>query len=104
MCGEVATFVKASHVFVVDVADKALARARAWVTRRGLTDQVTVIDGRENPVEAIVDATNGGVDVTLEISGHPVGINNALAMTRPAGHVVKPRTAKGRLGGHRRLL
>ena len=95
MCGEVATFTKASHVFIVDVADKALARARAWVIRRGLTDQVTVVDGREKPVQTIVDATRGGVDVTLEISGHPVGINNALAMTRPAGHVVNLGLPKG---------
>jgi len=95
MCGEIATFVGARHVFVVDVADQALARARAWTIRRGLTDRVTVVDGRELPVEAIVDATKGGVDVALEISGHPTGINNAIAMTRPAGHVVNLGLPKG---------
>ncbi len=95
MCGEIATFVGAAHVFVVDVADKALARARAWVIRRGLTDRVTVVDGRERPVQAIVDASKGGVDVALEISGHPVGINNAIQMTRPAGHVVNLGLPKG---------
>jgi threonine 3-dehydrogenase len=79
-CGEVATFVGASHIFVLDVADQALQRAREWVARRGLKDKVTV--------ETVVDATKGGVDVSLEISGHPTGINNAIAMTRPAGHVV----------------
>jgi len=88
LCGEVATFEGAEHVYIVDVADKALARARAWVIRRELSDRVTVVDGREKPVEAIVAATKGGVDVSLEISGHPVGINNAIKMTRPAGHVV----------------
>lgn len=88
LCGEVAAFVDAAQIYVVDVADKALARARAWVTRRQLGDRVTVVDGREQPVETIVDATKGGVDVSLEISGHPVGINNAIKMTRPAGHVV----------------
>jgi threonine dehydrogenase-like Zn-dependent dehydrogenase len=52
-------------------------------------DQVTLIDGsRDDPVEAVVQATEGGVDVSLEMSGHPDGINNALGMTRPAGHVV----------------
>ena len=56
--------------------------------RRDLGDRVTVVDGREKPVEAIVEATKGGVDVALEISGHPVGINNAIKMTRPAGHIV----------------
>ena len=95
MCGEIATFVGASHTFVVDVSDRALARARAWVVRRGLTDRVTVVDGREQPVERVVDATRGGVDVTLEISGHPVGINNAISMTRAAGHVVNLGLPKG---------
>ena len=92
---QVAAFVGAQHVFVVDVADKALARARAWVIRRGLTDRVTVVDGREKPVQTIVDATEGGVDVALEISGHPVGINNAIQMCRPAGHIVNLGLPKG---------
>jgi len=95
MCGEIATFVGASKVFVVDVADKALARARAWMIRRGLDDRVSVVDGREKPVDTIVDATRGGVDVALEISGHPVGINNAIQMTRPAGHIVNLGLPKG---------
>jgi len=95
MCGEIAAFVEAEHIFIVDVADKALARARAWVIRRGLTDRVTVVDGREKPVQTIVDATKGGVDVALEISGHPVGINNAIQMTRPAGHIVHLGLPKG---------
>ncbi|MFK7741264.1 MAG: zinc-binding dehydrogenase, partial [Planctomycetota bacterium] len=95
MCGEIAAFEGAKHVYVVDVADKALARAKAWTIRRELTDRVTVVDGREKPVQAIVDATKGGVDVSLEISGHPVGINNAIQMTRPAGHVVNLGLPKG---------
>ena len=95
MCGEVAAFVGARHVYVVDVADQALARARAWTIRRGLSDQVTVVDGRERPVEKVLDETHGGVDVTLEISGHPVGINNAIQMTRAAGHVVNLGLPKG---------
>jgi threonine 3-dehydrogenase len=95
MCGEIATFVGASHVFVLDVADQALERARAWIDRRGLKDRVTVVDARERPVETVVDATRGGVDVALEISGHPSGINNAIAMTRAAGDVVNLGLPKG---------
>jgi len=95
MCGEIATFVGASHVFVLDVADLALARAREWVARRGLKDRVTVVDARNKPVETVVDATKGGVDVSLEISGHPAGINNAIAMTRAAGDVVNLGLPKG---------
>jgi threonine 3-dehydrogenase len=88
MCGEVASFIGARHIFLVDVADQALDRAREWVSRRGLSHKVTVIDGRQKPVDAVTSETRGGVDVALEISGHPVGINNAIAMTRAAGHVV----------------
>jgi threonine 3-dehydrogenase len=95
MCGEVATFVGCSHLFVLDVNDLALDRARAWIERRGLRDRVTVVDAREQPVETVVAATRGGVDVALEISGHPSGINNAIQMTRPAGHVVNLGLPKG---------
>ncbi|MBX3464397.1 MAG: alcohol dehydrogenase catalytic domain-containing protein [Planctomycetes bacterium] len=95
MCGEIAAFVGASHLFVLDVQDLALQRARDWVARRGLRDRVTVVDARQRPVETVVDATRGGVDVALEISGHPVGINNAIQMTRPAGHVVNLGLPKG---------
>ncbi len=95
MCGEIAQFVGASHLFVLDVADQALQRARDWVQRRGLGSTVTVVDARQKPVETVVDATGGGVDVALEISGHPVGINNAIQMARPAGHVVNLGLPKG---------
>ena len=89
MTAEVVQFVGAGHLFLVDVAKEALDRAREWVARRGLSDRVTVLDGRNSdPVLEVMRATEGGVDVSLEMSGHPDGINNALAMTRPAGHVM----------------
>ena len=94
-CGEIAAFEGASHVFVLDVADLALQRAREWVERRKLKDRVTVVDARQKPVDLVVAATKGGVDVALEISGHPAGINNAIAMTRAAGHVVNLGLPKG---------
>ena len=89
MTAEVVQFVGAGHLFLVDVAQEALDRAREWVQRRGLSDRVTVLDGsKTDPVLEVVRATEGGVDVSLEMSGHPSGINNALGMTRPAGHVL----------------
>lgn len=91
MCAEVVLFAGASHVFVVDVSEKALARAGEWRTRRKLDSQVTLVDGRAGnaeTVKTVVAATEGGVDVALEMSGHPSGINNAIQMTRAAGHVV----------------
>ena len=79
MCGEVASFVGAKHIFLVDVADRALERARTWAKLRGLGDKVTVIDARTpNPVDQVVSATKGGVDVfemareLLPDTRHPV--------------------------------
>jgi threonine 3-dehydrogenase len=95
MCGEVAAFVGAAHIYVVDVSELALRRAGEWIERRGLHDRVTVVDARKDPVGTIVEATRGGVDVALEISGHPDGINNAILMTRAAGHVVNLGLPKG---------
>jgi threonine 3-dehydrogenase len=89
MAAEVIQWVGARHLFVIDVSQQALERAREWVERRGLSDRVTLLDGRSaDPVAEVVAATEGGVDVSVEMSGHPDGINNTLAMTRPAGHVV----------------
>jgi len=91
MCAEIAVFLGAKHVFVLDVSDLALDRAKAWIASRKLSGKVTVVDARQSkptPVDTVVSATGGGVDVALEISGHPVGINNAIQMTRAAGHVV----------------
>ena len=95
MCGEVAAFVDAKHLFLLDVSDLALERARAWIERRRLQGRATVVDARKDPVAAVVGETRGGVDVALEISGHPAGINNAIQMTRPAGHVVNLGLPKG---------
>ena len=91
MCGEIANFVGSKHIFVLDVAEQALNRARQWVSRHNIEDKVTVVDARDTaptPVEAVTAASDGGVDVALEISGHPTGINNAIQMTRAGGHVV----------------
>ena len=93
--GEVAAFVGSTQIYVLDVSDHALQRARDWVERRSLHDRVTIVDARKNPVEAVVAGTGGGVDVALEISGHPDGINNAIQMVRPAGHVVNLGLPRG---------
>lgn len=98
MCGDVAIAAGAKRLFLIDVADQALERAREWASRRNLGDAVVVVDARQStpgPVEEVVQETSGGVDVALEISGHPVGINNAIQMTRAAGHVVHLGLPKG---------
>jgi threonine 3-dehydrogenase len=88
-CAEIAAFEQVRHLFVLDVSERALARARDWAARSTLGGRVTVVDARAADVVAqVATATEGGVDVALEISGHPRGINNAVQMTRAAGHVV----------------
>jgi threonine 3-dehydrogenase len=96
MCGEVAMHAGARRLFLLDVSDRALQRAGEWRSRRGLADRVTVIDARgADPVARVTSGTRGGVDVALEISGHPTGINHAIQMTRAAGHVVHLGLPKG---------
>ncbi len=98
MCGEVALFAGARHIFILDVADQALQRAADWIRDRKLGARVSVVDARATnpgPVDRVVADTRGGVDVALEISGHPSGINNAIQMTRAAGHVVHLGLPKG---------
>jgi len=83
---------------VLDVAERALNRARQWVSRRDISDKVTVVDASDsapNPVDAVTAASGGGVDVALEISGHPKGINNAIQMTRAGGQIVPLGLPKG---------
>lgn len=102
MCAEVVLFAGCKQVFLVDVSERALARAEEWRTRRKLGSNVTIVDGRPGnaaTVKRVVDATEGGVDVTLEMSGHPAGINNGIQMTRAAGHVVHLGIPKGDVVG-----
>ncbi len=99
MCAEVVLFAGCKHLFVVDVSDKALGRAEEWRQRRDVGSKVTLVDGRKNPIQLIVAATEGGVDVALEMSGHPTGINNAIQLTRAAGHVVHLGIPKGDVVG-----
>ncbi|HET6202300.1 MAG TPA: alcohol dehydrogenase catalytic domain-containing protein [Planctomycetota bacterium] len=92
MTAEVAAFAGASRIFVADVKPRALERARAWVARRDLGERVEVLDVsapvREEAIARVLAATEGGVDVAMEISGHPNGINDAIRMTRGGGDVV----------------
>ncbi|MCI0586469.1 MAG: alcohol dehydrogenase catalytic domain-containing protein [Planctomycetes bacterium] len=92
MTAEVAACAGAARIFAVDVKKQALERARAWVERRNLGDRVDVLDvsapAREAAIGRVLAGTEGGVDVAMEISGHPNGINDAIRMTRGGGDVV----------------
>jgi len=60
--------------------------ARLALAERMGADQV--FDAREDAVAAVMAATEGaGVDVVLEMSGHPSAIAQALASLRPGGEM-----------------
>ena len=92
MAAEVLNFAGADRIYITDVNPIALERARTWAAERGTPDRVTVHStaGAEHDrtLRQIIDENNGGLDVILEFSGHPNGINDAFKMVRAAGDVV----------------
>jgi len=88
MAAEVLLFEGITKLYIVDIAEKAIERAKAWVSTRGVSDKVEVFDGgKPNTEPEIIAASSGGVDVALEFSGAEAGINAALRVTRAAGKV-----------------
>ena len=83
MCAEIARISGASHIAITDVNAQAAAHAREWAKSRGLR-QVSVIDlaRTKDPVGSLRDATGGGADVVLELSGAEASINLGLAAAR----------------------
>lgn len=69
----------ARAVYATDVQDARLALAE----RMGAD---LVLDARKDPHEALMRATGGaGVDVLLEMSGHPAAIDQGFRALRPGG-------------------
>ncbi len=88
MACEVARFLQASHIYIVEVNKRCLDRASAWIAREKLESLVTVVNGKlAHAREEIVRLSSGGCDVSLEFSGAPGGINTALHITRAGGSV-----------------
>ena len=72
----------ASRIFAVEVNPQRLEIAR----RMGA--DVTINPSSEDPVTRVMEETAGnGVDVVLEMSGHPEGVHNGFAMLRLGGQV-----------------
>lgn len=92
MVVEIAAFLGASQIHVTDVKGKALRRAEDRAKSRGYADRLVTHqvsnEHRNTLVEHVLAITNGGVDVSMEISGHPDAINDAIRMTRAGGDVV----------------
>jgi threonine 3-dehydrogenase len=86
-CGPIGLFaisiaraVGAARIFATDINPQRLALARIM----GASDP---LDSREDVVATIMRATNDeGVDVLLEMSGHPSAIDQGFGALRPGGY------------------
>jgi len=83
MCAEIARISGASRIAITEVNAHATAHARLWASERGLSN-VTVLDltRTKDPAGSLREATGGGADVVLELSGAEASINLGLAAAR----------------------
>ena len=92
MVVEVVAFLGAKEIHVMDVKGKALRNAEERGRLGGFSDRLFVhkVEGahRNSMCEQLIAMTGGGVDVAMEISGHPDAINDCIRCTRAAGDVV----------------
>ena len=71
-----------SHIVAIDLADVRLAAAKEFGA------DVTVNNGREDPLEVIRGLTDGlGADVAIEAVGVPATFELATRLIRPGGHI-----------------
>lgn len=88
MATAIADHVGVERAYVLDVMPRALDQARSWVRSRE-TDAVTVLrtggDDTAETTRRILDETEGGVDLVLEMSGAEAAINQGLRIVRGGG-------------------
>jgi threonine 3-dehydrogenase len=88
MCAAIAEHCGASTVVVTDVSDHSLETARRWAASRSFKNLHAFNAAASDPKsirEAIMDLTDGGIDVVLEMSGAPSAINFALDVVAMGG-------------------
>ncbi len=83
MCAEIARISGAARIAITEVNGLAAAHARRWAKKRRL-EHVTIIElpRTGDPVASLREATGGGADVVLELSGAESSINLGLAAAR----------------------
>ncbi|HVT03072.1 MAG TPA: alcohol dehydrogenase catalytic domain-containing protein [Thermoanaerobaculia bacterium] len=90
MAAAIAEHCGASSVIVTDVSDHALETARRWAAFRKYGNlhafNVKTMDGAEVK-KSIVEITEGGADVVLEMSGAAPAINFALDIAAMGGFI-----------------
>lgn len=70
------------HIVAIDLVDSRLEAAKRFGA------DVTINNGRENPVELIMDMTDGlGADVALEAVGIPATFELTTELVRPGGRI-----------------
>lgn len=90
MAAAIAEHSGASQIIVTDVSDHALDTAREWAKRKGFRHLHAFNvrkESRDDVLRQIDAATDGGVDVILEMSGSPSAINLGLDMVRMGGFI-----------------
>lgn len=89
MCAEIARISGAARIAITEVNAQAAAHARRWAKTRGLDKQVIVLDltRTKDAAGSLRDATGGGADVVLELSGAESSINLGLAAARPGATI-----------------
>lgn len=88
MAAAIAHHEHAGRIYVLDVSDRALRQAETWRALKG-AGNVTVLktggDDATRTTERILDETDGGVDLVLEMSGASSAINQGLRIARMGG-------------------
>ena len=93
MAAAVSEYCGVSSLYCVDVSPLALERMRTWAAQPSATNvkrpPIHVFDsggeGRQAALDGILEDSDGGVDVVLEMSGAPPAINDGLKLLRPGG-------------------
>jgi len=92
MAAAVAEFEKPASLTITEVQPRHLERAAEWAAKLSGAVPVAIhnprVEGREDVARAILDATGGGVDVVLEMSGAPAAINTGLELLYPGGEMI----------------
>ncbi len=92
MAAAVVEFEGAASLTVTEVSPHQLERARGWAA--GLSGNVPVrihdprTEGRREVLQSVREATGGGVDVVLEMSGAPAAINDGLKLLYAGGEMM----------------
>ena len=88
MAAAIAEHERARRIYIIDVNDRAIEQAESWRRARN-ADTITVLKtGSGTAAEVsqrILDETDGGVDLVLEMSGAGAAINQGFRIARMGG-------------------